>query len=325
MRYTHTRTAMSSTKSGADSSTRCANKRWVLCWVLLALLSGCESSFDPFAESDLHFTLLGYLDSDADAQFVRVIPYRPVVDRLKTAVIDASFRSIDLDTGASIVWSDSVVQFSDSSYGHVFWSRFRPVPGHKYRIEVERSDGGLTWAETLVPQHPVDPDSVYGALNESADFAPLYWPGVRNVIEADVLYDIGPYSCSTLQSPPPVDGRWAFRIPYKGDFKGQISGNDWTIQLQLWSDQDSLKTRLRSVGAPARGQLCAYLYRLEVRLATPSAEFSPPGGIWDRELLIYPGTLSNVHGGLGFVGSVVRTSVDWTLAPIAQLSLGYIQ
>lgn len=44
----------------------------------------------------------------------------------------------------------------------------------------------------------------------------------------------------------------------------------------------------------------------------------PPGGTWDREVLIQPGTISNVRGGLGFVGSVARNTVDWKLAPVAQ-------
>ncbi len=167
----------------------------------LSIVAGCDSNFEPFTESGLHYTLLGYLDTDADTQFVRVVPFRPVVDRLYTEEIDAVLRSTDLDAGTSLVWQDSVVHFPDSSYGHVFWSRFRAAPGHKYRIEVERSDGSLTWAETVVPEQPADPDSVYGALNETADFAPLFWPGVDQVISADVLYDM-----SSLQL-------WDFDLP----------------------------------------------------------------------------------------------------------------
>ena len=291
----------------------------------LSILAGCDSNFEPFTESGLHYTVLGYLDTDADTQFIRVVPFRPVVDRLYTEAIDAVLRSTDLDAGTSLVWQDSVVHFPDSSYGHVFWSRFRAAPGHKYRIEVERSDGSLTWAETVVPEQPADPDSVHGAPNETADFAPLFWPGVDHVIGADVLYDMSPYSCGTLIYPPPLWGRFVFRLPYEGDDRGKLYGDGWRLDLHLWEDQDTLITRLRSIGLPAGTPLCCLLYRLEVRLATPSAEFNPPGGVWDRELLIKPGTFSNVHGGLGFVGSVVRTKVNWILSPNTQQSLGYEQ
>lgn len=306
----------------------CGARLWVRCVVgmgVLIALTGCDSSFEPFTESDFHFTILGYLDTDADTQFVRVVPFRPVVERLRTEAIDAEVRSIDLDAGITRAWQDSIIHFADSSYGHVFWSRFRALPGHKYRIEVERADGSLTWAETLVPLRPVDPDSVYGALNESADFAPLFWPGVDDVIEADVLYDIAPYNCGTLAYPPPLWGRYEYRLPYEGQDRGRSYSGGWRFEFHLWADQDTLISRLRSIGHPARSPLCSLLYRLEVRLATPSAEFDPPGGVWDREVLMQPGTLSNVHGGLGFVGSVVRTTVNWILTPIAQQALGYEQ
>ena len=289
------------THKSADHSVTARSLVAVVALVTAVGVVACETSFEPFADSGLSFTLLGFLDTDADTQFVRVIPLRPVVDRIYSPEIDASVRSIDLANGQATAWRDSLVRFSDSTYGHVFWAPFRATPEHEYRIEVERSDGALTWAQTRVPLRPGHPDSVYGALNETADFAPLFWPGVTEVIEADVRYDITPFDCNTLFPARRIDRR----ILYQGRARGTRSAGDvWRFDLDLWNDRDTLAAM---AGKPF--SLCARLNGLWVRLASPSAEFDPPGGVWDREVLIQPGTISNVSGGLGFVGSVARTTV----------------
>lgn len=292
--------------------------------VILAFvsLSACETALEPFAESDLNFTLLGFLDTDADTQFVRVVPLRPAVDRISDERLDASVRSVDQTAGETVTWTDSLVSFPDSTHGHVFWATFRAIPEHRYRFEVEARDGSMTWAETTVPPRPGNPDSVYGVLNERADFALIYWPGVEQVIDADVLYDAAQQGCFGKKG----DGagktalpRIRHRIRYEGDERGVLTGGDtWRFEFDLWRDRDIMKGVFG-----ADEPFCMNLYRLQVRLASPSDEFDPPGGIWDRELLIQPGTISNVTGGLGFVGSVARNSVDWNLSIVAQNSLGY--
>jgi hypothetical protein len=275
--------------------------------VLPLLLSACDTQFEPFADGESHFTILGYLDTDADTQFVRIEPLRPVIQRTG-APIDATVRTIDLTSQTVDVWTDSLIQFSDASFGHVYWSEFQAVPTHTYRIEVERSDGALAWAETTVPERPGDPSAVYGALNENASYAPLFFPGVTEVVDADVLYDVTVDTFCFV--PPPSTVRVVHRIRYGDDARGVRWGaNEWRFDLDLWRDRDVL-VELSGLS----GETCGTVDGLWVRLATPSNEFLPPGGVWDREVLIQPGAFSNVEGGFGFFASVARQTVKWTLS-----------
>ena len=42
-----------------------------------------------------------------------------------------------------------------------------------------------------------------------------------------------------------------------------------------------------------------------------NAEWDPPGGVFDADVLVQPGTLSNVENGFGFVGAGYRLSSTW--------------
>jgi len=280
--------------------------------VILAILSmGCESSFEPFAESDLTFTIFGFLDTDADTQHIRIIPLRQVVDRGGPDPIDARVTTTDLETGETVEWHDSVTQFADSSYGHVFWAAFNAEPDHRYRVDVERSDDARTFAETHVPPRPGDPDSVYGALNESGTFAPAYWPGVTRVIDADVSYYVM------------RRGEIAHVfVRYTDDDMGvpnDENDSEWRIEFNYREDRDLVTEAL---GLQSLDDLVK-LRSVEMRLATPSDDWVPPGGVWDPEVLIQPGTFSNVNGGLGWFGSVARSTVDWVPSLIALRDMNY--
>lgn len=300
--------------------------RWILPSlgiVVMASAVGCESNFEPFAESDLTFTILGFLDTDADTQYIRIVPLRQVVDRGGPDPIDARVTTTDLETGAVVVWRDSVIRFADQSYGHVFWAALNVEPDHRYRIDVERSDGARTFAETHVPPRPGEADSVYGALNESGVFAPLYWPGVTNVIDADVSYLVNEIPCNSTgppKFPPPEEAKQAF-VRYTDDDMGVLDNNEWRLDMNLRDDRDVVNDVLDVSSIEA----CVVIYALLVRLAVPSDDWVPPGGIWDQEVLIQPGTFSNVKGGLGWFGSVARTTVDWQLSLISLRDLNYTQ
>lgn len=281
---------------------------------------GCETQFEPFVESDVAFTILGFLDTDADTQYVRVVPLRQVVERERDAQIDATVTSVQLDTGRREVWMDSVVVFQDGSQGYVFYSAFSAVPGATYELTVTRSDGASTTAVTAVPLRPGDPDSVHGAQNESDRFAPIFWPGVERVIDADVEYTVNRVSCDGGRLPPPETAKIA-RVRYENDDRGHRSAEGWRIDLDLIADREAVNAVL---GVPTI-DACVVLYSLRVRLATPSDGWDPPGGVWDEDVLIQPGTFSNVDGGLGWFGSVARTTVDWQLSLLAMTNLNYFE
>ena len=280
-------------------------------------LAGCETTLEPFAESDISFTILGYLDTDLDTQRVRISPLRAVVDRGGPEPIDALVTTTDLTSGHSVEWVEEAALLTDSSYGHIFWAPFAAEPGHTYQIVVERSDGARAIARTTVPERPSHADSVFGALNESGGFAPLYWPGVKRVIDVDVEYSVTRTSCDSPTFAPDRARSVFFR--YTDDDLGSLEGSNWRIDLELLDHQRVIFSKL-DINTPDQ---CVAIYGLWVRLATPSSDWEPPGGIWDQDVLIQPGTFSNVEGGLGWFGSVARTTVNWQLSMIALRDLLY--
>ena len=263
--------------------------------------SGCSTELEPFAPADITFTILGYLDTDADTQYVRIVPLRKVVQRDERDSIDARVTTTHIETGETETWTHNLIRFADSSYGHMFSSALDVRPGGTYNIDVRRSDGASASAQTRVPERPGDPDSVFGAQNESGSFAPLYWPGVTRVIDLDVTYTF-------------VSGAVTFR--YVDDDLGYApTSTDWRIDLKYEDDRREISRIFGSGRLP--------LLSVHVRLATPSLDWEPPDGVWDRDVLIQPGTFSNVDGGLGWFGSVSRTTVQWIPSLIALRDLEY--
>jgi hypothetical protein len=52
-------------------------------------------------------------------------------------------------------------------------------------------------------------------------------------------------------------------------------------------------------------------------------DFVPPGGVFDPEILVQPGTFSNVTNGFGYIGSVARFRAEWTLSDESLRALRY--
>ena len=97
------------------------------------LLAACEESVSPILESDQQVTLFGALDMARDTQYVRVIPIRPTLAPSED-VPELSVRSVDLTSGQTRTWRDSLVNYADGSPGFVYYSPFRIRPGRTYRI-----------------------------------------------------------------------------------------------------------------------------------------------------------------------------------------------
>ncbi len=130
-----------------------ANRRAVL-GILVATIAiaGCDGTgVDPFLSSDRYYSIYGSLDMRLSTQFLRVIPIDTLFGVDDDAPIDAVVRSIDLNNSEVETWRDSLITFANGLHGHVFFSKLRIKPGHKYRVEVLRSDGAVTWVETTIP------------------------------------------------------------------------------------------------------------------------------------------------------------------------------
>lgn len=276
-----------------------------LAGLLVLLLAGCEESVDPVLDTDRAFTLYGFFNPASDTQAVRVFPIEGTLAPERPEPIDAAVASVDLVTGEEHAWQDSLVQFFNGTYGHVYWSNFRPAYGRPYQMIVERSDGATAEVSATVPAevNPVveEPVIQVGQVRQL-----IRWEGAPRLINLNLVYTIEVFFGSE-----PID-TLRFTLPYEGRVL-PIEGG-WGVQVDYSNDL----ARIVALYVEATGSLFNISFGLldiELRVMVVSGEWTPPGGAFDPNLLVEPGTFSNVENGFGFVGAGYPASVHWMLAP----------
>ena len=291
--------------------------RFSFCALVLSvvLLSACEESVNPILESDQQFTLFGTLDMDQDTQYVRVIPIRPTLVPDADAPLNVTFVSTDLVSGEMLEWRDSTVQFGNGSVGHVFYAPLRVRSGRTYRIEIRPSDSSIiTSAETTVPVQPravVMPELLEFILTTQVRARQqILWEGLAEepfrIEQWYRFFSVEDFGFRDVQIP---------YVPRNGPLEGQA--DTWEMDLNLVRDRDTLDTMIDLNASTA-------LAGLGMTITLLDEAFEPPGGAFDPDVLVQPGTLSNVENGFGFLGSVGRFSVEWLLADTTARALRYI-
>lgn len=280
--------------------------------VLAMWASACEESVDPFVESDKYYTVYGFLDSGVAKQQIRVVPLRRSLLREDAQTIDARVTTTALENGSTVVWEDSLITFADGSIGHVFQGDFRPAPGWTYELKIERSDGQTSTAVTTLPE-PVRaridaPDISIGGTNTTQQ---ITWEGLDyNPYRVEVWYRF----INTPATAPFIDAV----VTYDETEIGRRDDEGWLVSVQLTNDKIRVA---ESLGVDEDTGLT--LMGVGMRLTMADDSWRPPGGVFDPEILVQPGTFSNVENGFGFFGSVNQYTVEWTLDPVITEILGY--
>lgn len=269
-----------------------------------ALVAGCETTVDPIVGSDRAFSLYGVLQPEADTQWVRVYPIEDRLTPTPDAPLDASVTTTDLVTGQMAAWRDSVIREADGRNAHVFWRPFRAAYGHTYRLEATGPQG-RTQVEVTVPAR-ADLVRQPPEVRSSGVFAPVLVdndvPRLLGVeIEYFFQYDFaGPGGQPpTLRATRPYDD-----VPRRVE-------DGWLIPINLLRDFLILREQLDGADLwnPRHGLV---MINMTLRLAVVNAAWNPPGGVFDAETLVQPGTMSNVENGFGFVGAGYRLEATWT-------------
>ena len=269
----------------------CTRSNTILLGVLLVLAIGsigCEEAITLPNRTDAVFTIYGLFNPKSDTQAVRVYTVENVLDVTKPEPIDAVVTSVDLTTGDTRVWVDSLVKFIKGRYGHIFYSPFRAEFEHRYRIEVDRSDGAHVEVTTMVPplSEPVvkEPDPDIFEL-----IARVLWPDAPNLIDIKVVYHT---NVGILE--------WDY-----GDSSDRVPGGQ-VVNVQFRADtRDIFSEAIRAGISPVQ------LNRVEISAVVTDVEWVPPDGRFDPDILVEPGTLTNVQGGFGFVSAGYRTKIIW--------------
>jgi hypothetical protein len=247
---------------------------------LAVAVSACEEGVQPVLQTDRPFTIYGYFNPLADTQSVRLFTIDGVLEHTAPEPIDVVFDSRDVESGETVSWQDSLVQFSSGMWGHVFWSDFRPAHLRTYSVAARAPDGRVTSAQATVP--PLATPEV--GETDIFDFTlpiPILWRDAPNLIDIVATYRT---SAGTEV------------VRYGVEQNATAAGSVVTLQFRR-------DTRGILFDAIRSGIDEVTLDTVEVRVVVTNAEWTPPGGVFDPDVLVEPGTFSNVENGFGFIGA----------------------
>ena len=292
--------------------------------------ASCDDTFiDPFDNDGEFYTIYGYLDVLDAEHAVRVIPVTRFPERITSptddqATIDAVVTSTDLRTGETIRWRHSLEQLDDETYGHIFRGTFLVQPGRTYRLEVRRSDGATATAETTVPfisdaaRFTLDPIQI---SPDSVITQDVFLSGVPSPWNIESLYLMGD-NFADVQFFAPIQSRFYVSYGRSGE---RTADDGWSFRLTISEDQASVRAEidsLRNLGVYDPNSLLV-LRSMGVRIRVLDANWDPPEGVFDPEVLAQPGTLSNVENGHGFWGSIGVYTQEWDVTDAFSMMLGY--
>lgn len=283
--------------------------------LLVGLLGGCDADVNPVLGTDHVFTLYGVITPQADTQKVLVYPIEGLLQPAQAEPLDAHFTSTDMQSGETRVWRDSLKREDNGQYNHIFWSPFRAEYGHTYRLEVERSDGAASRVDAVVPP--------FSELveQETPDVSPVVTPilvdgDVPRLLKVVVTYivrfrDPGAAAAETKS------------VSFDYDDRIERVAGGWLIPVNLTRDFLTIRNQLLLGGTFDR-TFGIRLTQIILRLIAANEEWNPPDGVFDAEVLVQPGTLSNVEGGFGFVGAGYRLERSWLPLPEVIEGAGFI-
>ncbi len=285
---------------------------------LVMTVAQCDQTIDPLVGESRPYTLWGYLDANADTQRVRVFTIEDRLGTDRSGPIDATVASTDVATGEVTTWTDEEVVFSDSSVGHVFYAAFRAQFEHTYRLDVQRSDGETSSARVTIPP-PVKVELV-DARNRIV--VPVILHGKPpNLVNVHVVYD-----AATLPPanpwPPGSTAQPGVRLPVAVSYDGtaEPTADGWVFAVNIRTDFEAVQDAyaLNCLSEDHIG-----LRRIRFRFLAADEQWAPPGDSFDPNLLIEPGTFSNVQNGYGFFGGGYSVSESWVPSLVVQRAVGF--
>ena len=273
--------------------------------LLVVITTGCDTDINPVLGMEQPFTLFGLFSPQMDTQRVLVFPIEGELRLLANEALDARFTSTDLGNQDVRVWADSLIPQSNGEVNHMFWSPFTAEFDHTYRVEVEDSEGRKSEVTVSVP--PESEIVMQDAELISGVVVPVLIPGdIPTIFKVEVRYGFD-YRLTTPGTK--IDN---LTISQHGRIRKTEEG--WLIRINLGADfvtiRDFIQRQLpvdRSYGFDLQGML--------LTLVVANAEWQPlEDGSFDPEILVQPGTLSNVENGFGFVGAGYRLRENLTPA-----------
>lgn len=283
-------------------------------------LGGCESDINPIVGSDMPFTMWGFMNAGADTQYIRVYPISGELITERSSEIDAEVFSTDLTTGEKRQWSYEKVQFDGDVTGHVFWSPFRAVYEHRYHLEVVRSDGEASEAKVTVP---AEADFSVEVQDGKTVFVVRIQGEIPTLIGLKVTYNSVNVPPTPRLESDPIHPPVLFPVTVSYDDEVRRDGQGWHMTVDLVRDESLVRSEFRDHCLITPTVPNIWLQSIEFTAVAADSSWRPPGGTFDPNVLVVPGTMSNVENGYGFIGGGEGMRILWTPTVEARLLAGY--
>ncbi len=274
-------------------------------WIVIAVSAltalGCEEDVVGVLGTNHPFTLYGVFTPGPDTQWVRVFSITERLELIEPEPLDAEFKSFNLTTGQTHTWQDLITQDERGRYSHLYWAPFAVQYGETHRIEVARSDGEVSSVVVKIPEQS-DLVEQEPELNFRRVRQPVLVEGATDrLIQVEVIY-------SLINSPNAQSTTPEVLLVYDG--RERMTPDGWIIDIELSDDIQVLREELAKTGNwfPSFG---VGLTSMTLRLMLVDDAWNPPDGNFDPEVLVQPGTLSNVENGFGFLGAGYRLETTW--------------
>lgn len=266
--------------------------------LVLLLASGCETAFDPFDESDRSISVMGYLDVNADTQFVRV-------ELLRDSLLLGSRPDLDVEvslknqlTGETSEWQDSLFQFGEDVFVHNYWSTAQLMPGNPYQFVVEPATGPALVSNLTMPGPftlAALPEITCFTLARDCVDLPFFQLDFEDLDRVAAMLAI--YRYPDFDRPK---GCKELRIHYWEDVEQASFGSSIVIN---WRDD---LTKL--VSAWPDIPVDPTFATMDIFVGAGGPEWPDFVGI-DRETLFLPEIFTNIENGIGFLGGVLTSSI----------------
>lgn len=278
--------------------------------LLVLVLAGCEEKVAAVDPTGAPFEVYGVFNPTADTQWVRVFPIEGLLRASPGEALDARVVSTAFGSGAEVVWRDSLVAYPDGSYGYLYWAPFRMEGGRIYELRVERSDGATSRATVAVPALPNVVELSYQVPAALLAVFPGEDVLVRRFeVGYTVRYGWCPYEVETFTF---GNSELLEQQPLRSSMRLEFGGAHTEVRSEIIKQGHF---------NPAYGLL---LEEAAMHLAVTNPAWTSPDGTFDPELLIQPGTMTNVENGFGFVGGGYVLDRRMSLSDEMLQSVGYI-
>ncbi len=283
--------------------------------VAAALLCGCEEDVNPFIGTELPFTVWGYVNPKADTHAIRVFSIDDRLRLISPEPLDAVVTTTRLADGRRTVWRDSVVQQFNGDYRHIFWTTEPVDYGESYRLDVVRSDGESSTSSDVRVPDPIAIEILEPNENAVANIElPILIAGTPPALpRIEVLYNT--FSVNG-------QGVTIVEVPIRINYSGQVlrRDNGWLLNVALREDFREIARIYAENELP--GQIiCTDALVLQVHVA--NEEWVSPIGVFDENVLVEPGTLTNIQNGFGFFGAGYVEEISWLPSELLFVRAGF--